>query len=410
MTEPHGAPPQPTLRAVALPLASMLVIQALISMAALTVPVFAVKAAADIGIPARWVGAYVSLIYVSAMFTSVLGGLFVLRFGAVRVSQLCLCIAAAGLCLTTTAWLPLVALGALVMGIGYGPPTPASSHVLARHTPRRFMPLVFSVKQTGVPLGGALAGALVPTLVLAYGWRGASLAAAALCVATAIFLQPLRAGLDADRDRRRRLGGNPLFPLRWVLADRVLRRLAFLSFLYSAVQMCLTAYLVTYLVEAVNLDLVGAGIVFAVAQTAGVLGRILWGAVSDVLITARQMLALLGVMMAAAALAMASFAPGWSLAAILAVSVIFGTTAIGWNGIYLAEFARLAPPGQAGVLTGGALFITFAGVVVAPPLFGAWVAFSGSYGSGFVALAALALAGAALMAWTGAAEDRARAP
>ncbi|MEE8559644.1 MAG: MFS transporter, partial [Alphaproteobacteria bacterium] len=236
------------------------------------------------------------------------------------------------------------------------------------------------------------------------------LAAAALCVATAVLLQPLRAGLDADRDRRRRLGGNPLFPLRWVLADRVLRRLAFLSFLYSAVQMCLTAYLVTYLVEAVNLDLVGAGIVFAVAQTAGVLGRILWGAVSDVLITARQMLALLGVMMAAAALAMASFAPGWSLAAILAVSVIFGATAIGWNGIYLAEFARLAPPGQAGVLTGGSLFITFAGVVVGPPLFGAWVALSGSYGSGFVALAALALAGAALMAWTGAAEDRARAP
>ncbi len=409
MTEPQGAAPEPTLRAVASPLASMLVSQALVSMAALTVPVFAVKAAADIGIAASWIGAYVALIYASAMFTSVLGGVFVLRFGAIRVSQLCLCVAAASLCVMSTAWLPLIALGALVMGIGYGPPTPASSHLLARHTPRRFMSLVFSVKQTGVPLGGALAGALVPTLVLAFGWRGASLAVAALCTATAVFLQPLRASLDADRDRGQRLGGNPLFPLRLVLADRVLRRLAFLSFLFSAVQMCLIAYLVTYLVEAVNLDLVGAGIVFAAAQTAGVLGRILWGALSGVLITARRMLALLGVMMAAAAVATALFAPGWPFAAILAVSVLFGATAIGWNGIYLAEFARLAPPGQAGLLTGGSLFVTFAGVVVAPPLFGAWVALSGSYGSGFVALAALALAGAALMARTGAAEDRARA-
>ncbi len=231
VTEPQQIPPEASLRTVAWPLTSLLAIQALVSAAALTVPVFAVVAAADLGVPARWVGAYVGLIYVGAMFSSVLCGIYVLRFGAVRVSQVCLLLAAASLSLTATAWLPAVVLSTLVMGIGYGPPTPASSHILARHTPVRFMPLVFSIKQTGVPLGGVLAGVIVPPLVLAFGWRAASIAVAALCLLMAIGLAPLRAGLDADREPGRRLVGNPMSPLRLVLADRVLRRWAFLSFL-----------------------------------------------------------------------------------------------------------------------------------------------------------------------------------
>jgi MFS family permease len=384
----------------------MLAIQALVSAAALTVPVFAVVAAADLGVPARWVGGYVGLIYVGAMFSSVLCGIYVLRFGAVGVSQVCLLLVAASLALTATAWLPAVVFGTLVMGIGYGPPTPASSHILARHTPVRFMPLVFSIKQTGVPLGGVLAGLIVPPLVLAYGWRAASIVVAAFCVLMAMGLAPLRARLDTDREPGRRLAGNPMSPLRRVLADRVLRRLAFLSFLYSSVQMSFVAYLVTYLVEAVKLDLIVAGMIFAAAQTAGAFGRVLWGALTGIAVSARNMLAIIGFLSAAGALATASLAPGWPPGAIFAVAVMFGATAIGWNGVFLAEFARLCPPGQAGLLTGGAGFITFGGIVVTPPLFGAWVGFSGSYASAFIILGVIAVTGAVLMIRTPVTGDR----
>lgn len=291
--------PQATLRAVAWPLASMLTVQSLVTMALLSVPVFAVVAAIDLGVPARWIGGYISLVYITAMASSGMGGLFTLRFGAIRMCQACLAIAAISLCLTATGWLPLVVLGALVMGIGYGPPTPASSHLLSRYTPPRLMPLVFSVKQTGVPLGGALAGAIIPVLVLAQGWRAASLYIAAVCLVAMVALQPLRAKFDADRDPGQRLRGNLLTPFRKVMADAVLRRFAFMSFLYSSVQMCLVAYFVTFLVEDITLDLVTAGLVMAVAQTAGIFGRILWGSLSGLVMTARRILALLGLGMAA---------------------------------------------------------------------------------------------------------------
>ena len=64
-----------------------------------------------------------------------------------------------------------IALSAVAIGVGYGPITPASSHVLAKTTPRERMALMFSIKQTGVPAGTALAGLIVPPLTIAFGWQ-----------------------------------------------------------------------------------------------------------------------------------------------------------------------------------------------------------------------------------------------
>jgi MFS-type transporter involved in bile tolerance (Atg22 family) len=45
------------------------------------------------------------------------------------------------------------------------------------------------------------------------------------------------------------------------------------------------------------------------------------------------------------------------------------------------------------------LFFTFAGVMMGPTLFGAWVTTTNSYSSGFLILATLGVVGAALLAW-----------
>ncbi len=64
------------------------------------------------------------------------------------------------------------------IGFAQGPINPASAHILSQRVPRAWFSLVFSVKQTGVPLGFAAAGVVLPLLLPALGWRGASLAAA----------------------------------------------------------------------------------------------------------------------------------------------------------------------------------------------------------------------------------------
>lgn len=375
-------------------------IQAMVSMALLTLPAMAPVAAQGLGVPPALVGAYVALCYLAAMLSSLIGGTLVRRLGAIRVSQLGLALCAIGLLLCAVPWLPAVALGALCIGAGYGPITPASSHLLALTTPAHRMALVFSIKQTGVPAGGMLAGALVPGLSLWLGWQGTLAVVAGVCAACAVLSQPLRAALDADRQPSQALALGALFrPVGMVLGHRSLAVLAACSFLFSAVQVSVTAYMVTYLNGSLGMTLLAAGAALSVSQLAGVVGRIAWGAVADRGLGPRNTLMLLAVLMIVGSVLTALLQPGWPTALIWAIVALLGASAIGWNGVYLATVARQAPPGQAATATGGTLMFTFMGVVLGSPAFGALAGFSGSYRLAFAALALPAALALGLLLW-----------
>lgn len=389
------------------PLAITLAIQAMVAMALLTLPAMAPRVAEAVATSATYIGLYIALAYAGAMIASLVSGAAVGRYGPIRVSQIGCVVCAIGLACGAIPSLWTIALGALLVGLGYGPVTPASSHLLARTTPAHRMSLVFSVKQTGVPLGGALAGAIVPSLQLVAGWQAALLAVAGACVASAVAAQSLRAQFDADRDPSRALGlGNFLQPVRMVLSERPLRMLAGCSFIFSMAQLSLTTYLVTFLTGNLGYGLVAAGAVLSFSQAGAVFGRVLWGYVSDRWLGARRMLALLATVMALCSVATALLHPGLPQVLVLAVLFVFGASAIGWNGVYLAAVARQAPAGMAGMATGGTLAVTFFGVVLGPPLFGGLSGLFDSYRAGFAALA-VPLALCALALWRRAPRERA---
>ncbi len=329
-------------------LTSTLTVQSLAAMALLTLPVVAPSVAESLGISAAYVGLYIALVYVGAMTASLLAGGAVRRFGAIRLSQIGLLLCAAGVAVCAIESPFAMAIGALLIGLGYGPITPASSHLLARTTPAHRMSLVFSIKQTGVPLGGVLAGAIVPSLADMAGWQWAFLAVAAASLLCAIAIQPLCAALDADKDSAQRLSfGNGLTgPLKLVLSQRSLMVLAAVSFMFSIAQLSLTTYLVTFLHEDLGISLILAGFTLAVAQTAGVAGRLLWGYLADRFLGSSYMLAALAILIAVCAIATALLQYVDSPLLVIVVVSLFGSSAVGWNGVYLAEVARQAPPAR----------------------------------------------------------------
>ncbi len=386
-----------TPSATGVALASTLWIQAVMSWSVLTVPVFWPTASVELGLPPSAIGYYASIAYIGAMTGALLGGGFVPRFGAIRVSQVGLAVCALGLAAAVTGAWWLMMLGALVMGAGYGPATPASSHVLARHTPPRLMSLVFSIKQTGVPLGGVLAGATVPPLTLWLGWRGAAVAVALCCLASVVLTQPTRPRLDADRSRGEPwLRGNPLAPIRFVMSRPDLRVLALTSLAFAAIQQCLGVFLVAYLTGEAGLNLVSAGLVLSVSQGGGIAGRILWGGLADRMNRtdpggSRFVLGLMALGMVLSCAAMGLVTRDWPMAALAAAAAAYGLTGASWNGVLLADVARLAGPQEASRATGGTLFITFFGVVAAPPLLGELARLTGSFSVMYLALAATAV-------------------
>jgi MFS family permease len=264
-----------------LPLIATLFIQAMVAMALLTLPVMAPVAAKALEVTPALVGVYVAITYAGAMFASLTSGTTVSRLGPIRVSQIGLMLCAIGLCLCAIPWLPAIGLGALLIGLGYGPITPASSQILARTTPPSQMALVFSIKQTGVPVGAMMAGAIVPSLMLGIDWQWTLWVVAMACVLSAIVSQPLREALDDLRQANLTFQMSALTtPLRMVLSHRALSTMAACSFMFSMVQMSLTTYLVTYLHEDLAYGMVSAGLLLSVTQIGGIGGRILWGMVA----------------------------------------------------------------------------------------------------------------------------------
>jgi MFS family permease len=366
------------------PLLAMMLVQAMTMLAVVTVPVLAPVLSLDLGVDSALIGIYQSSVFAGATVLTLFSGSLVRRHGGVRVNQISLVIAVAALLVALDGRTETLLACALGVGMGYGLATPGASHVLARVSPVARRGLVFSLKQSAVPVGGLIAGLLIPPVSEAFGWRAALITVAAIIAFAIIAVQPLRARIDDDRDSNYQVSAAaPWQSIVLVLRTPALRPVALVAFTFGAIQLCLFAFLVTFLVERVALTLVVAGTVFAVMQGVGVVARIFWGWLSDRAATSRTLLSLIGIGIVVSTMTANEMGPGWPLLAVISVSAVMGATAVGWNGIYLAEVARVVPQERVGAATGGVLMFTFLGIVAGPSTFGLLVQYTGQYTAGF---------------------------
>jgi MFS family permease len=153
-------------------------------------------------------------------------------------------------------------------------------------------------------------------------------------------------------------------------------------------------------VEKRGFDLVLAGSVFAAMQFAGVVARILLGWVADRTGNALANLVAQGFVASGAVLALALLPDDsgfWPLALICVLTGFFGAS---WNGISLAEVARLAPPGKVADATAGSTIFIFLGYVAGPSIFATLVSLTGSWALPQILTAAQLLLVSALVGLT----------
>src|SRR5260370_30061826 len=260
-------------------------------------------------------------------------GSFIVRYGALRMSQVALVVLGGGMAVAGEGSLPGFAVSAIIGGGGAAVSTPTSSQLLGRVSPPRLAPLVFSVKQTAVPAGLLISGFLAPTMAGALGWRRAALVTGAACAAFAAMLQPLRARFDDDRVPSRRFR---LSDFRTTIASVLeapdLRRLSFACFAFNGVQSVFTAYFVTYLV-ALGYELAAAGFLFSLVVAGPVPCRLLWGWGGSFHVRPRLVMSGLPLRMPGFVPPAAPFFPTWPMVAIALVGAVLSATAMSWHGI-----------------------------------------------------------------------------
>jgi MFS family permease len=372
-------------------LAAMFAQQTFASVGKVLPAVVAPLVIAELGADPAWVGIYYGASAAASLIAQMGCGSFIIRYGALRMSQVALVLLGGGMAAATSGGLLGFAASAIVGGGGAAVSTPTSSQLLGRVSPPRLAPLVFSIKQTAVPAGVLICGFAGPLVAEAFGWRGAMLATAVACLVGAVMLQPLRRQFDNDRSPSRRFRVSDFYAtIASVLGIRELRGLSFACFAFNGIQSVFTAYFVTYLV-ALGYDLAAAGFLFSVTVAVAVPCRVLWGWLGSFRVAPRLVMAGLALGMAVSVAATGLFSPAWPMWLVGLVGAVVSATAVSWHGILLSETARLAPAGAVGAVTGGVLSFGQIGALVGPLVFSALLGVTGGYGTGWAICAIPAL-------------------
>lgn len=345
--------------------------QMVVAMSNILLPTIAPKLAESLGVSPILIGYQVSLTFGVATLATMYGGNAVLRFGAARTTQLSVMCCAAGLLLFMYPHVVAIALGSAFVGMGMGAINSASAHMLVTYTPPQRRNLMFSIKQTGVPVGGVIISLTAPAIAVHYGFRWSLLMIVLLIIGLVIVTQRYREYWDRDRGGKNH-GGRVAFggvPLVWRQAN--LRWVSLVAMIFSGIQRCVLSFTVVYLVAEGQFGLVEAGVMLSVVQVGGSVSRVCWGWLADRLGSSLTVLMIICSITILSTLMLVVFDASWSKLLIYLLFFVLGTATVGWNGVFHAEAARLSPPGMASVVAAGTTFFVFAGVLVGPAAFAA---------------------------------------
>jgi MFS family permease len=332
----------------------------------------------------------VSTFFTAAIVSGLLSSALSRRFGPVATLRFCVLLIAIALGIGSGAQLIFVISYAILAGFAHGVVNPVSSQVLAQAVPAGQRSMMFSIKQTGVPMGSAIAGILLPPLLLVMSWQQAMVAISMGSIFLLFALRPYYALFDGDRK-----AGSPILfsGVRESFAEiagnpRVLQ-LVMAATAFAFVQLAVTTFLVIYLHLQLEYSLLAAGAVFSAMSIASVIGRVLWGWLADRTGKPRRVLAALAFLMGACCIAGGFFTVAWPLWAVTLIATLWGASAVAWNGVFLAEIARLAPAGKVAGMTSSVQAMFFTGSLIGAPLFGAAADIVGSYGPCYLVLSLL---------------------
>jgi MFS family permease len=251
----------------------------------------------------------------------------------------------------------LVATGALGASVNA-----ASGRAIMAWFPSSELGTALGIRQTAIPIGGALGALALPALASAGGTRAAFLFLAGACLTGAVIAAVFIRGGSREEPELEEVSRPLRDPRMWLLGTG--------TGLYLVAQIGLTAFVVLFLHQHHHVSDHAAGAVLAAIYVLAIAARIGSGRISDRLGSRLEPLRTIGVALTlfTAAVAVASEAP---LGLLVPLFIVAGVLSMSWNGLAYASAAEMAGAARTGAALG--FQQTLLGVVVAgaPPLIAA---------------------------------------
>jgi MFS family permease len=392
MTSPrtHHAAPQGKGPGIGVVLAVTLAVQTLIAFAMTSPGVLGPTVTHDLGVAAESLGYYALVMGIAAAVTSPWIGAWIHHLGAFRVNQLGVLVVAVSLLVAATGWLPMLWLGAILLGAGQAVSMPTGAQLLARVTPPERLSVVLSIRQAGLPIGAALCGVVLPFALGFMSWRQSLVAFGLLMLVSLVFEAPLRRHVEGERHVKPTVAAAGLrATMRALMANRELMLISLCSFCFSFAQNSLMVYMVSFLNLEIGYSLSKAGAVMAITYVVALGARLFWGWVADRVGNSFYVLGGLGLAAAVLNVITGFFTADWPFWLIGLVGAAMGATMTAWNGVFAGGIVRYSPEGQSGAMMGASNVFGYGGMLLGPPVCALFISGTGTYASVFFVACAI---------------------
>lgn len=275
----------------------------------------------------------------------------------------------------------LLAVG-IVGSVGLGINNPITSRLIVEGVREGRRGLAIGIKQTGVKVGQSLAGAVLPALALAIGWRaglGAAAALSAVLLALSLLVVP-----NAKRTAPTTQTDGSV-----ASARRQVRWLQVYSFMMAISQSALTIYLALYAAQRLGASTARSGLLitaFAVTATAT---RLVWVAAAERAMAPRRALLTLSAGAGAAMVALVVAPTFGGMGMLWFAAILSGTTIGAWNVVVQLAIVTEVPGGRAASATGAVQAAFMLGLATGAPAFGVLIEATGSFAGGWSGAAGL---------------------
>lgn len=204
------------------------------------------------------------------------------------------------------------------------------------------------IRQAGLPLGGALAGIVLPTSAFVYGIQGAFLVGAIVsflggCIFIIFYHSPEKIVAIVPKSKEKVSFYANVKSRLAILAAPHMKNIIFSGVSLVIVQYVLTIFITIYFYRIYHLSLAKSAYLFFVSQASGALGRIILAAWSEHCRKER-------------------FFP----VLFCMIAVVFG---LGWYGPWVAYIVDSSPKESVGFSLGLAMSVNQIAIITAPPLF-----------------------------------------
>ncbi len=309
-------------------------------------------------------GLITSFIFIGSLTMSSMTGYFVDRLGRNTALKIAFGMMAFGSLVAGSAQnYPEIVSGFFTIGFGYGIVTPSTnSSVMAAYFPHHARSM--GIKQSGVPLGAALAALALPLVALHFSLRDALIMLALISGSLAISISR-----DARPEGNKSSGKGYMREFFSTWRNRLLIMVSLPVAFLSWGQQSLLTYYVVYM-RFMGFPIIGSEILLAVLLAGSVAGRLFWVNLSERMFSRNRSIMIALIMLIAGLLFLGFSAATGNILESGIMAFALGMSAIGWNSTYVTLISEIAPRNRIGLFSGVSLMMISMGTILGTPLSG----------------------------------------